>query len=73
MGVLITISSQRPRNQRNQDEGEDDPNGAADGIAPDSWIPALLLMLIAAYSVIAAVRLLRGGARFCCLSGGSCP
>ena|SRR2546421_541982 len=33
--------------------------GAADGIAPDSWAPALLLMLIAAYSVIAATRLLR--------------
>ena len=35
--------------------------GAADGIAPDSWAPALLLMLIAAYSAIAVVRLLRGG------------
>ena len=33
--------------------------GAADGIAPDSWAPALLLMLIAVYSLVAATRLLR--------------
>jgi hypothetical protein len=34
-------------------------NGAIDGIAPDSWAPALLLMLIAVYALIAAIRLRR--------------
>ncbi|TME55081.1 MAG: hypothetical protein E6I60_06970 [Chloroflexi bacterium] len=33
--------------------------GAADGVRPDSWVPAMLLMLIAVYSLVAATRLLR--------------
>src|SRR6267143_2756747 len=50
--------------------------GAADGIGPDSTVPAVLLVLISLYSVVTAIRLLRrplGAMSFRRLLGGSSP